>query len=235
MYNRALSQAEIQTLYTMGQSGSDLVAYYPFSGNADDVSGNGLNGTVYGGVTLTADRFGNAGSAYQFDGSDDYISLPIFDIPRDITLAFWIKTNASCSGYWPQTMFIIDRDLPNVYRDWSISLGQGGRLLFNTGIPFDADYTQATNQDINDGAWHYLVVVRDSPNGVKKIYVDGVISASAVFESSDFENNGVPVKIGACNSNPSTHQYFQGALDDLRFYDRALSAGEIEALFEQNN
>ena len=52
-----------------------LVAAYEFTGNADDVSGNGNNGVVNG-ATLTADRFGNAGSAYSFDGVDDYIAMP---------------------------------------------------------------------------------------------------------------------------------------------------------------
>lgn len=51
-----------------------LVAYYPFNGNADDGSGNGLNGVIYG-ATLTEDRFGNSNSAYSFDGVDDYASL----------------------------------------------------------------------------------------------------------------------------------------------------------------
>ncbi|MFM9004510.1 MAG: LamG-like jellyroll fold domain-containing protein, partial [Flavobacteriales bacterium] len=54
---------------------SGLVGYWPFCGNANDASGNGNNGTVNG-ATLTKDRFGNAGSAYSFDGVDDFIKLP---------------------------------------------------------------------------------------------------------------------------------------------------------------
>ena len=50
-----------------------LVGWWPFNGNANDESGNGNNGTVNG-ATLTADRFGNANSAYSFDGVDDYIN-----------------------------------------------------------------------------------------------------------------------------------------------------------------
>jgi hypothetical protein len=51
-----------------------LVAYYPFNGNANDKSGNGNHGTVHG-ATLTEDRFGNADSAYNFDGVYDYIEI----------------------------------------------------------------------------------------------------------------------------------------------------------------
>jgi len=50
-----------------------LKAYYPFSGNANDASGNGYNGVLQGNVQLTTDRFGNANSAYQFDGNNDGI------------------------------------------------------------------------------------------------------------------------------------------------------------------
>ena len=53
-----------------------LVGWWPFNGNANDISGNGNNGTVYG-ATLTNDRNGNLNSAYDLDGSNDYIQIPI--------------------------------------------------------------------------------------------------------------------------------------------------------------
>ena len=52
-----------------------MIAHYPFDGNADDASGNGNHGEVHG-ATLTKDKFGNADSAYSFDGVDDYIEIP---------------------------------------------------------------------------------------------------------------------------------------------------------------
>ena len=53
-----------------------LIAYYPFNGNANDASSNGNNGSPQNGVQITSDRFGNANSAYQFDGINDYITIP---------------------------------------------------------------------------------------------------------------------------------------------------------------
>ncbi|MFT3907934.1 MAG: hypothetical protein QM737_00795 [Ferruginibacter sp.] len=52
-----------------------LRAYYPFNGNTNDASGNGLNATQFNGVQLTTDRFGNTNSAYYFDGIDDYMKV----------------------------------------------------------------------------------------------------------------------------------------------------------------
>ena len=71
-----------------------LVAYYPFNGNANDESGNGNEGTGHGGVALTADRFGNAGSAYRFDGIDDFINVgDNLDQPNNnFSISVWFKT-----------------------------------------------------------------------------------------------------------------------------------------------
>ena len=73
-----------------------LVAYYPFNGNANDESGNGNHGVNYG-ATLTTDRFGNANSAYSFDGVDSYIAID--SIASHLantgtgTISLWFKGN----------------------------------------------------------------------------------------------------------------------------------------------
>ncbi len=77
------------------------MAYYPFNGNADDESGNENHGTVYG-ATLTEDRFGNADSAYYFDGTNDYIEIPSVNPTSAITVSAWVKSvsSSSYSGHW---------------------------------------------------------------------------------------------------------------------------------------
>ena len=72
-----------------------LVAYYPFNGNAKDESGNGNDGEANG-TTLTKDRHGNAERAYNFDGIDDYITLPssIFEEVDGFTISAWINLNS---------------------------------------------------------------------------------------------------------------------------------------------
>ncbi len=75
-----------------------LVLYYPFNGNADDASGNNVNGKVFG-ATLTADRNGNKNSAYRFDGDRDYVevgSTSDFNFIHDgsdFTISTWVKHN----------------------------------------------------------------------------------------------------------------------------------------------
>jgi len=76
-----------------------LVAYYPFSGNANDASGNGHDGTVYGAM-LTTDRLGNPNSAFNFDGTDDYVNVaysPDFQLST-YTIATWIRPSIDLSS-----------------------------------------------------------------------------------------------------------------------------------------
>ena len=75
-----------------------LITYYPFTGNANDSSGNNNNGVVYG-ATLTEDRFGNGNSAYSFDGIDDYIEVTnnakLKPTGFPVSVCAWIKANTS--------------------------------------------------------------------------------------------------------------------------------------------
>ena len=69
-----------------------LVAYYPFNGNANDESGNGNNGIVYG-ATLAVDRYGKPNGAYYFDGSSNYIKVPhkeILNIQNSLSIVSWV-------------------------------------------------------------------------------------------------------------------------------------------------
>ena len=83
-----------------------LVGYWPFTGNANDASGNGNNGTVNG-ATLTTDRFGNANSAYSFDGNDR-INLSLIDLSsyNQMSMDIWIYPTNYYTGYWFEQDFM---------------------------------------------------------------------------------------------------------------------------------
>ena len=88
-------QVQAQSFLTNG-----LVAYYPFNGNANDASGNGNDGIVYGAI-LTVDRFGNAYSAYYFAGTNSYIRIPqtsSLNNLQNTTISYWIKHYKPTSG-----------------------------------------------------------------------------------------------------------------------------------------
>ena len=82
---------------------SEIIAYYPFSGNANDSSGNEYDGTISGDPQLTTDRFGNSNSAYIFDGDGDWIYFGTDTLPENnegdvsdpFTISVWAKSSSS--------------------------------------------------------------------------------------------------------------------------------------------
>ena len=81
-----------------------LVAWYPFDGNASDMSGNGNHGTVNG-ATLGTDRHGFSGKAYSFDGVDDWIEVPSssqLSIQENLSVSLWVELNSLSDGNFLQ-------------------------------------------------------------------------------------------------------------------------------------
>ena len=109
-----------------------LIAAYEFSGNADDVSGNGNDGVVNG-ATPTTDRFGNANSAYSFDGVDDYIhSSTTFSPQASGTISLWFNQESNPASFGSTTFTSSRSD--NGYLDGDFmcrsSKDSGQRTLF---------------------------------------------------------------------------------------------------------
>ena len=87
----------------LGDLSNGLVAWYPFDGNASDMSGNGNHGTVNG-ATLGTDRHGQVGKAYHFDGVDDWIEVSHhpsidFNSNESFTISLWLKFGTGNTGY----------------------------------------------------------------------------------------------------------------------------------------
>ena len=199
-----------------------LIAHWAFNGNANDVTGNGHNGTVNG-AGLTTDRFGNANSAYSFDGNDYIAAADSADFTlgsNPFTIAAWSKISAFSSdgGYY----FMGHDEGPGNTDKWIFFQG-------NSGIKFITSPTGwvslgTYNFQVDD--WHHLVVRRDG--NLLTAFVDGVPIGDSVF-SSTIPNPSASFLIGDAESQHSGRNY-RGAIDDVRIYDRALSSTEIQAL-----
>ena len=212
-----------------------LIAYYPFSGNANDASGNNNNGTVYG-ATLTIDRFGNPNSAYSFDGVDDYISIPNDPIQQIITnqisVSVWIMLNADVGNTQARTI-CKQALVPHNVLGWGLEIfgaGYGG-ATGNQLIFHDSDgsawYNCLSPTNLNPFELYHVAVTDNA--GLIKIYIDGqedYSSDSGLGIPSDID---APIHIGV--TNPPNRYFFNGTLDDVRIYNRALSASEIYELY----
>lgn len=210
---------------------SGLVAYYSFSGNYDDQSGNSHHGTSVNQPVFVHDRFSRPNSAVYLSGDTDYVSLPAsIQIVRDISISFWVKTTASDPQPFYEGMFLIDRDVCNWRRDWDITMGSGGKVIFVTGTDF-GDHQTPTSMDLNDGYWHHITVTLSSADSMKRIYVDRILNRKARFVPAPYVNNNLPIYVGASVCGPLGHDFFEGAVDDIRFYNRAITQSEVNALY----
>ena len=213
-----LTSANAQSFITNG-----LVAYYPFNGNANDASGTGNNGTVSG-ATLIQDRFGTNNAAYSFNGVDNYISftgVPTSQVDN-WTITAWIKP-ASLNQLGIAVALGYNDTVNGDGHSLGLSSGTGavtGNQLFglfggvawvNSGFAF-----ASTNQ------WYQVVMLRSS--GVTTFHVNGDVTPNSTATSPSAPTS---FRIGSENGL----WYFNGAIDDVRIYNRALSSNEVAQLY----
>ena len=196
-----------------------LVGWWPFNGNANDESGNGNNGTVNG-ATLTADRNANNSSAFNFNGSDNYISmLSVVNIPMSSnsrTLSVWMKPSI-IAGQWTLTAIGYGNPTPNN----AFMFGLGNNIISVQG--WAVDYSVPLSYSIDQ--WIHSVCTYDGFN--VKIYVDGVLIGSGTILT--WFTLGSEFYFG---TRPSLgNGYFHGSLDDIGIWDRALTECEIQDLY----
>ena len=198
------------------------VANYPFTGNANDASGNGNNATVNG-ATLTTDRSSNSNSAYDFDGTDDYISVTLNDLKTDEwTISAWAKADA------------FDTGAPFALKT---SSGEGFWWYFQSDSTIDYRAQDSTNGEkiidnvstsISTGTWHHHVIAV-SENSVKH-YIDGAqhYSWTPDLDPSDMGTNDLVLYIGRGSSSGYD---FDGSVDDVKIYNYALNASAVQTLY----
>ena len=235
VYNRALTAAEIKQLYNLGKAlqkppnNLGLVGYWSFNEGtgtrATDFSGNGRTGTLQNQAGWVS---GKRGKALRFDGDGDYVTMGdvnAFDGLAAITVSAWVKSTNGVN------------DFPSFAGKSSCGAGENGPFLLflasdsgsgpatfaitASGGDLGADGTT----DVDDGNWHFIVGRYDG--SLVSVWVDGTKegenSASGALVST-----GNAFEIGGnCNSN---WKYYNGIIDEVRIYSRALGPTEIAAL-----
>ena len=210
-----------------------LVAYYPFSGNAGDSSGNGNHGTVNG-ATLTSDRFGNAGKAYSFDGLSNYVDLgstpSLNSLQVNFTLSYWINKLSSENG-----MIIASYTSGFAGAGWRYHSGVRGDSLdsrFMRSDNINWSVNTAKGGSINQNVWQHICVVRNGE--IFSTYINGLLNSTAVVPSVSINtpsmNSLAETKIGINWPAFPNYEYFNGKIDDIRIYNRALTQAEITYL-----
>jgi len=206
-----------------------LVAYYPFTGNASDSSGNGNHGTAIG-ISLVADRFGNPNRAYQFAGtSGSYIDVPITNslrIQRSVSISCWAYMDGGSIN--PRILSVVNTaSCESLYMAVMGTL-QGTRKLDALFANTNCTNTQINGVDVPALKWVHLTFTVDS-SGLSKFYLNGNLVKTQNGSIINDASYGTNLNIG--RKAASSFDAWGGRLDELRIYNRALRADEINALY----
>jgi hypothetical protein len=225
IYDRALSNAEIQALY-------GLVAYYPFNGNAYDESGNGHHGNILGGLAFGMDRFGAVVSGAAFNGIDTKITVPNSPALRltEGTWSVWIKPEGGASH-----PYIIDQDTYGWTQDGHLELHPDNSVSFiiEDDIDHNYKYLSTAAGAAPQNQWTNIVATWGSEG--MKLYVNGVLVSTNSYSKGITSPGDLVIGSNFANYQNPGAPWFNGSIDDIRIYDRALSNTEIQALYGANN
>ena len=213
---------------------------------AIDVSRYGNNGTLINGTIWNSS--GKYNGALEFDGVDDYMGVVNSESlntansnSSNYTISFWTKTTMNGADIWTQPTFIDFRNTgDDPYEGWvfSIFLNAQNTTGFLTGgaisPAYPAGYWDIINGStiINDGDWHHISVVKKNTESIK-IYVDGFEDATGSSDKN-FSTNEL-MTIGCRRNDAGGYRdYFNGSIDEVRIWNRSLSASEIYQQYASN-
>jgi hypothetical protein len=218
---------------------NDLELYYSFNTNeqgiVSDLSGHGHTGTVYGAAYVVT---GYHGAAYCFTQTADRVeaqesdSLEILD--EEISISMWVKTTYD-GGASKTLAACMESTYASNYDGYWLYMrpSSGYAVRFNV----NDDWQNETNANatgttaINDGQWHHVVAMLDRTSEELRVYIDGLLEGTGDISgfSGSQETGAEPFEVGSRNQSYT----FDGTIDDVRLYKRALSIGEVAALYAE--
>ncbi|MCI9845329.1 LamG-like jellyroll fold domain-containing protein [Flavobacterium pectinovorum] len=200
-----------------------LLAYYPFNGNADDVSGNGSHGTVVD-ATITHDRFGLHRNAYYFNGESSYIEADVLNYPLkggSRTITGWFQADSPVISEEMDFCLLNYGNVSDPNYWFKISFYRKGYL----DIQFDSKTFQSQDNYFNN-EWTFFAMVFNDETNTFSLYINNQLKLSG---SADLYTNGFGnlFRIGKNKSN----NFFEGSIDDIGIWNRILTPQEITTLY----
>jgi len=211
-----------------------LVAWYPFNGNANDESGNGLNGSVNGAV-LTSDRHGLGESAFYFEGIfPQFIALPELDANlgqagSQISVSLWFKPEINPIVGSGQLIHASHQGYPEIFARIEATQSESIKIYHRNAA--------TNNEPIGGfspfGEWSFLCALIDQQYGSYNLWLNGELLESIDFSfdaSESYFSEGRSWEIGAISEAANYHQY-KGTIDDIAVHNRILTEAEIQGLY----
>jgi hypothetical protein len=215
-----------------------LIAYYPFNNSGEDLSGKMNDVAYYSNVTSTTNRSGKANSAFSFNGVNSYLMIKDHAGLRLSNTDFTINTWVKMEDYNPNDLgsLILSKRFSGSNKGYnfgingvistpigSIQFGPGG------GLPSVTSTTL-----IGKGSWYMITMVYNLSTSKMKVYRNGVYDTEATILPLDGSINA-DLYIGRDNPSIGTNYFLKGSIDDIRIYNRALTAQQIQRLYVAPN
>ena len=217
--------------------GSSLIGWWRFDTNDDlngvtlDRSGNGYNGNLVNIASSTFYSYGKIGQGFDFDGADDYIEVASSTAFNDaisgnnITIASWVNfTDKGGSKIIIAKPFSPTTHV-SPYASYSFYLSSARKPSLYLSIGGVAKSLNATNA-IASSTWYHIAGVYNG--STIRVYINGVIDPGSTAATGNISVYQTPLRFSA---NGALGEKFDGLIDDVRIYNRALSRGEIAQLY----
>ena len=237
IFNRALTPLEVESLYRErtvvcgGQADTldilgdnSCVATYQLNGNANDLSGN-YSGTPTN-VSYGVGEFDLAGV---FNGSSSYVNLgdPTSGMTTaNYSVSFWVNTTSTSNSYLISKYLTDGLDSTDIFRVMNLS---DGTIRFRTSTTNPSARDINSTSSVNNGNWNHILFTVE-PN-VSKLYINGT------EEGSSTTGTAVAPTTVSRNVTLGRHDggdnYFNGSIDQVRIFNKALSAGEVTTLYNE--
>lgn len=223
-----------------------LMVYLPFTGNANDASGNGNNGTVTG-ATLRADRGNTPNASYEFDGVGNFIRVPnspSFNFAGNAqTISFWFQLCQIPGPTDDKEYYIMSKMTAATSSGWHIfmrrdvAFGGALRIYYRGLLNGNHSAQNILSCDISSievGTWHRVTFVLGiNDNGIKmSSKLDNSWQAWRTGQLATIASNNLDFIIGGGTHiwSAGDRMFGKGRIDDIRIYDRAINDQEIDAL-----
>lgn len=243
-FGRALNGDEVSALYAAEPaiippvvSPVDYIAYWTMdeaSGDFADSSGNGHTATAVGSPTYGAT--GQVSDAVTFNGSSQYATVANDEdfrpVSTKVSVSAWIKTSEAVTN----GAFFCNREgVGSDYTGYHIGITDAGLIYAQTfdGVGAVEDGEVASAAGFNDGVWHHVVFTNDDLE--LRLYVDGsLVHTDPTSNALAYYAQAQYIRLGKGEYHLGTYSYYSGDLDDVKVYNRAISATEVATMYNDD-
>ncbi len=242
LYKQTLSEAQVKELYnqqavkTIDHKSQNPIVKLLFTKNFIDSSGKSNHATNFG-STFTKDRYNRDSSAMYFDGQNDYITIKPDSLLNlnEYTYSAWVNVGTAVTNSYGASILSFGNTIYSQSLNFNIDFW-GVNNFIGVGSNHSAQYSESRISSglISNNTWYHVTLTRNFDR--LRLYIDGeqVLDSLLSYTYDNNANYGVDTNRAAMiGSKKGLYaKYFNGIIDDVIIYNRALSKLEVDSLYK---